>query len=416
MFLTDEEKRMLDGEYGSGTQNAMDFLKTLGEGLGAEKMVRVTSAHILSTVPTEFLEQMTEGVTQTRTLVSLMPCFDPIYWRENYTIVSQEETVGGVSLTSEKGYLKNTAIMNRLKVLPTYSCTPYLIGNAPRRNDVCVWAGTSGQNVANSLFGARAPRHSVATAVASGITGVIPYQGLLIPENRCAELIVDTQELDFTTFSITDYGALGYYVGRVAGSKNVVFDGLPENLTLEQAKYLLSPLTVDGACTMCHIVGVTPEAPTLETALGGKKHGETISVSKKDLRDIRDMFDTANRNDVRLAVFGCPHLTIVELGNLTAFLEGRMVKDGSYLMVGVSNPTYALAKDAGYADVIEKAGAIVTNCCVSGLNPLVHISGISFVASNSARAVRFFRTQTDGRCKTYFSDMEECARLVTKSN
>jgi hypothetical protein len=46
----------------------------------------------------------------------------------------------------------------------------------------------------------------------------------------------------------------------------------------------------------------------------------------------------------------------------------------------------------------------------------VHISGVSFVASNSARAVRFFRTQTDGRCKTYFADMEECAKLVTERN
>jgi predicted aconitase len=413
MYLTDEEKRMLEGEYGRGTQKAMDFLKRLGEALGAEKMVRVTSAHILSTLPTEFLEQMTEGVTETRTLVSLMPCFDPIYWRERYNIVSQEETVGGVSLTSESDYVKNTAIMEKLNVLPTYSCAPYIIGIVPRRNDVCVWAGTSGQNVANSLFGAGAPRHSVATSVASAIAGVVPYQGLLIPENRYAELLINTRELDVANFTVTDYGALGYYVGRIAGTRNVVFDGLPNTMTLEQAKYLISPLTVDGACTMCHIVGVTPEAPTLEVALGGKKCKEVISVRSKDLQEIRDMFNTANRNEVRLAVFGCPHLTIVELGKLAAFLKGRRVKEGNYLMVGVSNPTYALAKDAGYADIIEKAGTIVTNCCVSGLNPLVHISGVSFVASNSARAIRFFRTQTGGRCRTYFADMEECTQLVT---
>ena len=85
MILTDEEKRMPDGEYATATQNAMDFLKTLGEGLGAEKMVRVTSAHISSTLPTEFLEQMTEGVTETSTLVSLLPYFSLnagalLYW------------------------------------------------------------------------------------------------------------------------------------------------------------------------------------------------------------------------------------------------------------------------------------------------------------------------------------------------
>lgn len=414
MYLTDEEKKMLNGDYGIGTQRSMDYLTRLAEALGAEKMARVTTTHILSTVPTEYLEQITEDVAETRTLVSLMPCFDPIYWREKYNIVSHEVAVGGVSITSERGYIKSTTIMKRLNVLPTYSCTPYLIGIAPRRNDVCIWAGTSGQNVANSLFGARAPRHSVTTAIASGITGVIPYQGLLVPENRYAELVIDTQELDVANFTITDYGALGYYVGRKAGTRNVVFNGLPKTLTMEQAKYLLSPLTVDGACTMCHIVGVTPEAPTLEAALGGKKYKELINVESKDIREILDMFNTASAKEVRLAVYGCPHLTIVELGKLAAILEGRKVKEDSYLMVGVSNPTYTLAKDAGYADVIEKAGAIVTNCCVSGLNPLVHIKGIEFVTSNSARAVRFFRTQTDGRCKTYFANMEDGAKLVTK--
>lgn len=166
---------------------------------------------------------------------------------------------------------------------------------------------------------------------------------------------------------------------------------------------------------MCHMVGITPEAPTLEVALGGKKPKEVVNVTKKDLQDVRDMFNTAVRSEVKLAVFGCPHLTIMEFQELASLLEGKKLKAGAQLMAGVSNMTYGLAKEAGYADIIEKAGAIITNCCVSGQNPLVHISGVDAVATNSARGARFFQSQTAGRCQTYYGDMKECVDLVASA-
>jgi predicted aconitase len=412
MILNDQEKKMLEGEYGPGTQRAMAFLKTLGEALGAEKMARVTSTHILPDMPTEYLEQMTEGVNRMRTMVSTMPCFDPIFWREKYGIVSKEKLIGGVGLTDEKDYAKNLAILKKLQVIPTFTCTPYTVGIVPRRNDTVIWSGTSGQNAANSMFGARAPRQSLSTSVASSITGVAPYEGLMKPENRFAELLIDTSELDVGNFTHADFGALGYYIGKVAGTRNVVFDGLPPTMTVEQCKYLTSPLTVDGACTMCHVVGVTPEAPTLEVALGGKKPKEVVGVTKKDIQEVRGMFNKVSPTEVKLAVFGCPHLTIRELRELASLLDGKRLKEGAQLVVGTSNMTYGLAIEAGYADVFEKVGAIVTNCCVSGQNPLVHISGVNAVATNSARGARFFQTQTAGRCRTYYGDMKDCVDLI----
>jgi predicted aconitase len=53
MILNDEEKKVLQGESGPGARRAMEFLETLGDALGAEKMVRVTSTHILPDMPTE---------------------------------------------------------------------------------------------------------------------------------------------------------------------------------------------------------------------------------------------------------------------------------------------------------------------------------------------------------------------------
>ena len=45
MILTDEQKRMYEGDYGPGTQKAMSMLIEYGQVFGAEKMVQVSNAH-----------------------------------------------------------------------------------------------------------------------------------------------------------------------------------------------------------------------------------------------------------------------------------------------------------------------------------------------------------------------------------
>ena len=46
MFLTDEEKRMLGGEYGPGVQRSMTLLVKFGEVFDADRMLSVNHAHI----------------------------------------------------------------------------------------------------------------------------------------------------------------------------------------------------------------------------------------------------------------------------------------------------------------------------------------------------------------------------------
>ena len=47
MFLTREEKEMLEGQYGLPVQKCMEVLVALGECYDAERMIPVTSAHLL---------------------------------------------------------------------------------------------------------------------------------------------------------------------------------------------------------------------------------------------------------------------------------------------------------------------------------------------------------------------------------
>jgi predicted aconitase len=414
MILTDEEKRMCQGEYGPGIQKAISLLIRYGELFGAEKMVRVTGCHISPDVPNALLEKYTEGVDKAKPTCSLHPC---LYPEETERIIGRAITEGDcmaggyVSLDSEE-YARRMELFKKLGFLPTSTCVPYLIGLVPKHNDVLTWTGSSGQVISNSVFGARANRDGHSSALASAVTGRTPNWGLMREENRAAQIVIRVDQLEPSKFDIGDYGALGYYIGMVAGTRNVVIDGLAREMAWEQLKYLLSPLPVSGGTVMCHIVGVTPEAPTLVQALGGKQPEEIVDVQKRDIQEIYAKLTSAKSSQVDLVIFGCPHLTIREIKNAAVFLAGQKVNDGVRLMIGTAKPIHTLANAAGFVEVIEKAGGEFVDICVSVGNPLIYLSGIKVVMTDSSRAAHYIQRMTKGEVQTIYADTAACLRAA----
>ena len=83
MFLTDEEKSMLDGDHGPGIQRAMELLVKLGDSFDAEKFVPATYGHMsYDFSPEKFWNLMTEGVDKTPHRVTTHPSFSPEVWKE----------------------------------------------------------------------------------------------------------------------------------------------------------------------------------------------------------------------------------------------------------------------------------------------------------------------------------------------
>jgi cis-L-3-hydroxyproline dehydratase len=410
MFLTDEEKRMVQGEVGPGIQKAISLLIKYGELFGAEKMVRVTGCHISPDVPNALLEKYTEGVDKVKPICSLHPC---LYPEETERIIGRAITKedcmadGYVSLDSRE-YNFRMELFKRLGFLPTSTCVPYLIGLVPRHNDVVAWTGSAGQVTCNSVFGGTANRDGHSSALASAVTGRTPDIGLLRQKNRYAKVVIRVDGLDTRNFNIGDYGALGYYIGMVAGTRNVVVEGLPNDLSLEQCKYLLSPLPVSGGCTMCHIVGVTPEAPTLAAALGGKKPEETISVRKMDIEDAYQRLNSAKNDQVDHVALGCPHLSIQEIKNIARSLEGKKVHRGLRLLLATAKPIYNLAKTAGFVAILEQAGGEFVDFCIATGNPLIYLSDVKVTMTNSTRAAHYIQRMTKEKVQTIYTDTASC--------
>jgi cis-L-3-hydroxyproline dehydratase len=410
VFLTDEDKKMLDGEYGSGTQMAMTLLKRYGEVYDAEKMVTVSRAHSHFEIPLDLLIDMTKDVNKLRSPCTLAPAFNPARYKEiGISEIKPDQRMNAMKEEPDpEVFQQRLRIFRQLGFFLTFTCAAYLIGFIPRPGQILAPVGTSGQILLNSLFGARLNPDGQSSALASAITGRTPYMGLLLPENRLAKILVQIDNLDLENLTDADYAALGYYIGGVAGSNNVVINGL-SNLSLEQTRSLLSPMPVSGALALCHIVGQTYEAPTLDHALGKRKPEEIIVVGKKEIRESFEKLHTADSNNVEVVSIGCPHCTFNELGEIASILEGKKLSKNVIMIIGVSMPILTLARQMGYADIIEKAGGTFMDCCVGGSSPHISLGDIpSIAATNSPKAAHNQFRRWGGKTKILFGSAKTC--------
>jgi hypothetical protein len=408
MKLTDEEKKMLDGVLGTGPQSAMRLLVTLGEIYGAERMIPVSSCHaggrsylISGEENIEWMNDLRSGGAYFRVFTSTNPCsVDMERWKEmglpEKLVLNQRRT--------DEPYLKMGAV-------PLGSCLPYQLGNLPLPGTHFAWGGSAGATFVNSVFGARGNREGSPSVIAAAIAGVTPEYGLHLKENRYGKVRVDLSGLDHSSLSLSDYSAIGSYIGRTLLDKTPVIVGLPKTLSQDQIRFLISPMPTAGAISLCHMVGITPEAPTLEVAFGGKIPENNISVGQKEMQSSFQKLTTTQREDVDLVCFGCPHCSIPQMREIASLLQNQKIHPNARLWVATSSHLKTMAQRMGYVEIIERAGGLVlADLCVAPGAPFHLVPGVKTVAINSARGAYFI----PGACNmdVIFGDTKDCVQAA----
>lgn len=409
MILTRYEEEMSRGKYGRGVEKCMNILIKFGEAMGAEKMVSISSAHTIPREPPDLLMEMTDGVGQTgtfTTLHALMSAFDPQLWQKMG--ISEEYASREIPVLNQR-----LGIYRKLGFYETYTCLPMLVGNLPRRGDFISWIGSCAQLFVNSLLGARTNRDGAVVNLAAAITGKAPYRDLFLDENRRGEVLVELAGLDPQEISYTDLGAIGYYVGSQAQQRNVVINGLPGKLNISDLLALMAPLPASGSVSICHVVGSTPEAPTLEQALGHQKPAEIVTVDRKVIEETKALYALDGNETVDMCVLGCPHCTIQDIRNIAAKLSGKRLGPERRLWIGSAHQTYCLAQTMGYSRIIENAGGVVSSSCMATIPDSPIPDNVRVLATNSFKAAHYISRLTRGRVKVAVMDMPECIDAVS---
>ncbi len=351
MILTEHEQAMLDGKMGEGVKLAMKILVAVGEAYDAPKMVPVTRAHVaLSNQEADLW--FAEKLVNMGAVCTIPPTVNPSFNLEQFQCITHIDP-------EDEAIVKRThEAYKKLGAVLTYNCTPYLEANVPRFGEITAFSESSATPFINSVYGARTNREAAQSALCSAVTGVTPYYGYLLEENRKGEIWVEVEADMKNDF---DYQMLGYCTPKFTGFKIPVFTGL-HNPSKEALMNLGAQLNTGGNVALYHIVGFTPEASDLETAFHGEIPKEKVVITNEDLKKMRkELTDPSGKID--FALFGCPHFTIAQVKNVAVLVEGKKLAVPLFIMCSAS--TRNLAKQMGLKNVIEEAGGyLMADTCM----------------------------------------------------
>jgi Uncharacterized conserved protein len=406
MQLTDDDRRILDGEQGEVKRKALELLLTLARIYDADSLVPIDSAHIngasivaVGETGVGFVEDMASDGATIVVPATTNPKSLPLTDKDVGLDAAQAAAQGRLSQA-----------LGRMGAQVCSSCTPYLVGNTPGRGRSVAWAESSAIVYANSVLGARTNREGGPTAIASAIVGKTLRTGYHLDENRAGTLLVHVRQPMSGT---TAYGTLGYFVGGIVKDGVPVFEGLPASVTMDELKMLSAALATAGSVAMFHVIGVTPEAATRELAFRGRKPTGAIEYGPLEEAATVAALTRSGSDQTEWVTLGCPHFSLTEFAHAAALLAGRKVHGDVMLWINSSTGVVRQAAKLGYTKVVEDAGAeIVCETCP------VHIAGrvyarrqnITSLTTNSAKMAHY----AFGQLGLYprYGTIEECIRAA----
>jgi len=407
MQLTPDEKKMLRGGKGAAVKEALELQIEVGKFFGAKRLVPVSNVHMMGDIEVmgdsgkAFLARMSEAGAQcTVPTTTNARCIDFDYvakLKQNPDEAAKEREL--------IGYLR------KMDVITADTCINYQTLYQPHQGERVAWGDTGTVIYANSVFGARSNFEAGPAALAAGITGRVAEYGFQLDAHRKGTLLVNVKA-DLEDFA--DWGALGKLVGEAHQDYFAVpvFNGIKRPPTADQLKHLGASLASYGSMGMFHMIGVTPEAPTLKAAFGGNKPVSTTTITNRDIARVYAGHD-AKSNPLNLVVFSGPQQSLFEMKNLARLLTGKKIKAGSHLFVTTSNGVKSAARALGYLEAIEAAGAIVLEgVCFYILQNIGQIrvqNGWSNLVTNSAKLANIIGAH---KFNTILRRTDDCVRIA----
>jgi hypothetical protein len=355
MYLTKEEERILAGEFGEGTQKALELLVAIGEAYDAEKMIPISRAHAASSGQEGdlyFVELLADGGARCKVPTSTNPVYDIEYFHSLFDSIPEDEAE--VARRVMEAYKRVGAILS-------WSCIPYMAENIPLFGENVAFSESSATPYVNSVIGARTNREAAQSALAAGIIGKTPEYGLHLKENRRGTHLVNVEAALKDEF---DFTLLGYYVGKQVGYGIPVLTGISRRPNTEELINFCAMSNVSGAISMFHIPRFTVEALTIEEAFQGDISKDKIAITDRELRQAYDELQTTS-GKIDFVMLGCPHYTLKQLEDVARLLNGKKIKDGVSFWICTSATAKVLAERNGYVNAIERAGGhVVVDTCI----------------------------------------------------
>ena len=353
------DRELLSGGHGGGAAFAMRLLARFAEAVGAPGFIDIEAAHVdgclyLGRASLDFVLRMTElgGKVRVPTTLNVgsVDLIHPELFRG-----PREEAENGAKLM--RAHVA-------LGCAPTFTCAPYQSIHRPRFGAQVAWGESNAIVFANSVIGARTNRYGDFIDLCCAMTGRAPAYGLHLAENRAARALVEVASVPDGWDPEQVAVAVGHLIGRRCAGLVPAIVGLPRETSEDDLKALGAAAASSGATALFHVVGVTPEAPDLETACAGLAPELRLRLTSDDLRQAaRSLSTVADGAPLAAVSLGTPHFSLAEFARLMPLLDGpRPLAD---IFINCSRATLAEIRERGWEDRLRAAGVtLVVDTCI----------------------------------------------------
>jgi predicted aconitase len=401
MHLTAAEKALLAEDAQPATAMAMRILVDMAGMMGADRLVPITSAHIDGCV--YFGDA---GVLFAEKLLDL----------GGRVAVPSSLNVGALDLIHPELVLADdhARTMSRrlmdayvgLGCIQSWTCAPYQAGYRPKLGEQIAWAESNAIVFANSVLGARTNRYGDFFDICAALTGRAPYVGLHRDDERIARILVDLSALSPALLDEDSfYPVLGAWLGKTVGSTIAAIKGLPLDVSEDRLKALGAASASTGAVALFHVIGVTPEAKTVDEAFASRPPEAVITPTPADMRAARDALSTTQSDDIDCVALGSPHFSLDECRSFVALAEDRTFKKPVYICT--RHAVLQILEASGVRQRLEKAGVIfVVGTCVVVTPILKQASGV--LMTNSGKFAHYGPSTVNH--EVVFGSLGDCVR------
>lgn len=334
MYLTQEEKDILEGSQGETLQKVMKTIILYGETFNAKRLIPITGPiHLVTSfgIPLltpvfDIMDQLIQNNITTKDTFTVDP--RPLDYK-NVKCNLLEKLVFKIMYGKQEEYetqLKKVGITDD----NSFTCTCYLdeVGNQPKKGDILSWAESSAVVYANSVLGARCNRNSGIIELFGGVLGKVPEFDLLTDEGRMADWVIKLN----TTY-LPDAQILGSAIGMKVMEDVPYIKGLDKFLgtelnddTKSYLKDMGAATASNGAVGLYHVENLTPEAVELSNSLL-KECSKTYIIDDAEIERVYNNYPIMWKNKdakPKICFIGCPHLSLSQLYKWLNNIENKL--------------------------------------------------------------------------------------------
>eukprot|EP00928_Gymnodinium_smaydae_P052880 TRINITY_DN37011_c0_g1_i1.p1 TRINITY_DN37011_c0_g1~~TRINITY_DN37011_c0_g1_i1.p1 ORF type:complete len:618 (-),score=50.67 TRINITY_DN37011_c0_g1_i1:3-1856(-) len=394
LSLTAGDRAMLDGEFGKAAQTAMRILVRAAEVQGARELIDISQVHIDGCTyghpgaahPTglRFIEELVAmggSVRVPTTLNSLS--VDQRRWRKQ----GVPAEFGAPASALGDAYVAMGAT-------PSFTCAPYLLDTAPTLGEQIAWGESNAVVFANSVLGARTQKYADFLDICIALTGRAPYAGCHLDGQRKAKVVLSYSG-DINLIDDSFWPTLGYVCGLKAETRVPAVIGLEKALpSRDNLKGFSAAFGTVSSKAMFHIVGITPEAPDLATALDCRpseiENTSTINLCHEDFEEAWSVLNNSTAEAVELVALGNPHFSVEEHAHLAELCRGRSKHPSVNMVVTTGREMFERAFAAGHVHELKRFGvSFVTDTCWCMIGEPVVPPETRTLVTNSAKYAHY---------------------------